>query len=1409
MINLSITSVTKQTNNMKYLRIKPFKELQSADDSGSDSDKIETKLIGSKRCCDDDLGIQGCDKRPKIESESEPCPPLPSEAGGSSVRGRERLSSVQVLGHELLYKQHAASVLFMKTSIMELLTEKMPCDNTPPLDSVINSTKTSAEEGKVAFISWSKIKSVLHGGLLDLSIREALLKETSPDHDRDNDNIILGDDKVKFKVKNGVVYLEVLSAFASIGRLHEALSGKWADVDSALSHAGVSLKAAFKRKAVGESSSSGPGTVSRNFITFTAFSLLCKNTKMKCSLNKLAGTVERIKEQEERVCTEIQQTVNMILRTSRILPGTPGPEEDATCSAAGSWTVEQKHCDNSLCGRGYHFVSKCCSKNHSLTLCDETIGYVRKNGKIYLEKCSTFALIGRMYVIRCSDYKKVDTILLRASSKDDIGEFFMFEKEGMSRNLRTHIALDAFILLLEAGFDAFGREDLLKTTLQLRDVYQAPRRDSCEDFETIDLSSSEVETEAEEKVKESSSGIDSEDFSPMISRRRLKSFNDYDSDDDSNIETSLPTPITDLVEMLGVQIPVQIFNEKIFVDKNALIKISCQPLQHAIKNIDKILNGDPVLEDALLYQGRQKMFLSVAALHKLVESEEIGYFDAKNSLTEEISEIMKSFTAEKSQILSLPSFGDIKYKIVNGIIYLETVKVLTRAGFSAAYFQQPLTKANMFLCRVLAERGVNTNNSFCKHGKSKYSFISLAAISVLLRSDIGNLKDNDKSSHLVEEIMETIESHNITQKGGDKHEMTIKVLEGFPPIKYKILDGKLFLHRKSSFEILDLESSVLNNRKGYMALNNILKQSCLSVEESYLGSRQQRYCYISCLALTTLLQSQDPLIVCLANKDSFLAGMLAVLQTAATTVLDIGEAKPVMLELDNEESIEMISKDKTVYLEKVAVLRISGLEDSFSKFEDSLVSLEERGLDSARAFLPRGEAACGWISLHCLYLLMSFTISELNINKVAWRDILSAVALYQPKIQAKLRLQSIKTKLFEKFEVFFVEHSSVLAEKNSLGLMECEEWPQDQALSSRELSLSSTELSLPSTELSLPVSHRCLELVARVSSDQRVPGSGPSSPQPPSTLHSPCLPAHASPEWTPAPSAGHCPLTSARFTQLRKDILAQADSLGKEDNSLAIGDWRLDTVEEEQLKLSVRSGYGASRKNSFLHPDFAAILRYNLVLSPSSLSLSINERSVDSEVIATILAKTESEGSLSFLVQLISLRPCFGSFSPELVETVSQSIARDSVPDKFKSVFIDNKFIGTSSCGRTYAGTVRHQECRVLAVDRVSDTCSKCRGLASLPINRSLLAQEESQESVKDRGQKSVWELATTSKDSCSFVCPQVQSFNTSLPHAFDGRAQASTIVSHKVEIANNLNVQVLTHSHINILFFFRSYLCS
>ena len=339
------------------------------------------------------------------------------------------------------------------------------------------------------------------------------------------------------------------------------------------------------------------------------------------------------------------------------------------------------------------------------------------------------------------------------------------------------------------------------------------------------------------------------------------------------------------------------------------------------------------------------------------------------------------------------------------------------------------------------------------------------------------------------------------------------------------------------------------------------------------------------------------------------------------------------------------------------------------------------------------------------------------------------------------------------------------------------------------IKLSQSEEFLVNRELSLPVRNRHL-IQERFSNDQIVPGSDldPNSPRPSSTLHSPatsCLPSptdtsHQS-TWTRNIDQG-CPISIERFNILKKDILNETDG----DGDVFIGDWRLDIMEECYIKLSVKSGYGASRKNSFLNPDFSAILRYCLILTPESVSLSINGRNVSEAALVKILDRTHQEGTLSLLVQLISLRPCFGSFSPELVETVSQSLLRQDDSDELRNIFIDHNFIGSSSCGRTYAGTVRHRQCQVLSLDRVSDVCRQCRDLSQLTINRSVLTSD-----TVSSGQKSVWQLATTSTDGCNFVCPQVQSFNTSLPHAFDGRAQANTIVQHKVEIKNDLDVQV------------------
>ena len=103
----------------------------------------------------------------------------------------------------------------------------------------------------------------------------------------------------------------------------------------------------------------------------------------------------------------------------------------------------------------------------------------------------------------------------------------------------------------------------------------------------------------------------------------------------------------------------------------------------------------------------------------------------------------------------------------------------------------------------------------------------------------------------------------------------------------------------------------------------------------------------------------------------------------------------------------------------------------------------------------------------------------------------------------------------------------------------------------------------------------------------------------------------------------------------------------------------------------------------------------------------------------------------NLLYNLLILRPCFGSFNPELVETFKQFEAtsldekgENSVTHKQNELnerILDSNFIGSSQNGRTYAGTVRSTHCRVLAESRISDTCHACSHLLGVTINRSVL----------------------------------------------------------------------------------------
>ena len=744
---------------MKYLKVKPFKELQAAE-SGIESDidkseTMETCLTGLKRHVSNDSCIEIYESDDNKKVKMDPDIYIQKEAAGNSEK---KLSTVQILGHELRYKQHGANVLFSNNCVMLLLSSKMPLKQYQQLESVGDSPNLQRRK---AFISWTDLKDLLRGGLLDLATTEAL-SSLDEETDKDTDSIIINEEKIKFKVKNGVVYLDVKGAFSALGRLEEVNTNNWARVDSVLSSSGFSLKAAFKKKADGRN---------RNYINLKAFCLLIEINKTRLRGERLTEIVENIKIQQERISREFQHTVDMILRMSCLIPPV----------------------------------------------------------------------------------------------------------------------------------------------------------DNCEDI--IDLSSSEVDTEPEGNMKDSaSSGIESEDFSPPslqlpTPRKPLLTFPVYDSDEDTDV-TEQPL-IEDFVELLGVQIPIHVKDEKIYLEKAGLVKIlgsSLGFLKSGIKCIENALVAEGVsLDEAFLYLSRQKLYLSLSAFQVLLSSQQMENLEDKTSLLGQLEKIRANFESEKNQLLILKSFESIKYKVVNGTIFIDSQKLLEMSGFSPNYFYHAPAKANLLLCKILSERGENTANCFLRSGKSKYAFITVSAATVLLRSDIGYLKDLSISTRLLQEIHQALDGQNIVRRSVEKQDC-VTVLEDFPPIKYKLFDGQLFLHRKSSFECLQLEESVLSSKKGYQSFNNILKLTGVEVEHCYLASRHNKYCYISCLALLQLLQSQDPLIVCLANKDRFLSGLLNLLEQAVTTSSHLLQFSGKSLEIKSHSS-------GRVYLHKASVYDISGLGD--------------------------------------------------------------------------------------------------------------------------------------------------------------------------------------------------------------------------------------------------------------------------------------------------------------------------------------------------------------------------------------------------------------------------------------------------------------------------------------------------
>ena len=253
---------------------------------------------------------------------------------------------------------------------------------------------------------------------------------------------------------------------------------------------------------------------------------------------------------------------------------------------------------------------------------------------------------------------------------------------------------------------------------------------------------------------------------------------------------------------------------------------------------------------------------------------------------------------------------------------------------------------------------------------------------------------------------------------------------------------------------------------------------------------------------------------------------------------------------------------------------------------------------------------------------------------VALRDVLSFVFLQKPRLRQRMRMDSFRQQLLTSLLALYCRH--LARETATVDLIEEEEEINSDTLKDNLKEAKTTERKPPA-----PQTMWCR-------SPAPPPPPCPASSTPPAPL--PALPHRLLPLLLLVAAVPH-PTTPdpQELTGHAGEIFVAAGGVGR-----SMGDWEVGRSDEQDTRLRVRPGYGDIRKISFMIPDYAAILSYSLSLGPSHVSLTLNDSPVPGHILATLLEREQREGTLSFLYQLISLRPCFGAFFSELVETVRQ-----------------------------------------------------------------------------------------------------------------------------------------------------------
>ncbi len=1375
-------------------------------------------------------------------------------------RGPAALSTVQMWGVSLELKACSGSILFRTETVAPLLKNSLP---TKLSAGELKSAMTAAshpsrnKSSKLReYVSWKALRLYINGSLHDQALKFAFSQQmpflekrrhsTELDANEqagaatlEKDHIRVAGVDIAFVVSKGKVFFDIMGAFSALGELRIAMRGRWEPVDSILQRAGVSPKEAFRR--CHKSTAGRPKAFSgqRSHVSLQALlaivnaprdeipSNFLQDDNRRQSFSRLFSYLkkeaEAVEEKKRALHKGLQCAVEgTLVERARVVVSQPKVEgekcvkkKDAV-SNSGSGGTEP--CGGS-CGRQYHFIKRCCDQDHVLDVGGgRTVGYVVREDRLFLEKCSAFSALGRKYVIRCSDYRKADKVL--AESGMPVRSHYLYEdRESYSesgggvaaaavRNRRTHLSWEAFAALVRSGFaDSTRRENILKALAEA--AAAMPRlKGACHNHSKVgQVAPAENGLEKSTECSGDVNSSEQEDKVDMIMKLGSpKSENEGISGGGDDIPQ---------VEVMGRMVPFHIARDVVFLEKRTVFEACGSDVgRRNFRTVDKLLEkANMCLDDAFLYERRRRGYISTGALRALA-GQDFFPVQCKSRLLPRLSAIEEEKEALRTnRVVSLPQ-GSVNFKVHHGTVYLNTMQILCAVGFSAQYLGSSRSKVYFVICRLLRVRGLNQAACFLRQGKSKYVFMSMEALQCLFQTDFGPFKDKQRVESVRKELVTALAKQDVRVDGinlqGDRKDAKLPgqshlyIGKDFSPVPYKKKKGSLFLHRKTCFEALGLEKEIMTCPRGFGPVNDILKRNDISLKKAYLPSKSEDFAYMSLTALITVLESQDSLVICLEKRDKFSDSVLGALEAGAAKGL---LEKSGHIQVNDRGIAYRSNSDGRLFYDRNACYQLSGLYDKqknlvrgdYDIFRDPATPLSDRGLDATKYFIGDGGDSFAFISLAALLIIMSLdgeVSRPANFNKLLWKNLLAAVTIEAPRLETHLRMSAFRANLLDALVGQLLaslddsrEGNAMADAENFVKISELQE-EDGEPTATKKQRLSTASLNRSASESSSvdDATLRALQIgtVEEVPSDEqeylesllrpRNSSSDSLCSSPGSHDESSSLEGDSGDEFK------HC-VTSEVFNALRTSL---------EDccqQGLMTGDWKVTHVEQDEIRLLVEPGSAVTRKMSFIHSDVFALLKYDLCLRPlAHPEFRINNLIVPASLVLPIVEKSSKKGILNLLYHLLTMRPCFGNFNPELVETVARGAeAVHGVAD----VFLDRTFVGSSQTGRTFAGTVRSRRCRVVASIRVADTCSECDKLRQLVVNRSVLSSETHERSESDDSgvggslsQESVWKVEEGSAEGCVFACPQLQFFNASLPNAFRKDGQARMVVEHRVSIA-------------------------